>query len=222
MRFNAARGLSIRNNEMEAPNTNCLKFATTKLGGAAGAGSENVEIRTNVFGTLTAISTINFSAPACIEDLELVNNYFDDTNASAAPLASLGNVIKIVGYGNRHGTGPGSASVGNLVAFAKKTLTYSASIAVDPAMGNSFVITATNNTAFTIEDPMVPYINGQRIVIMIRNSSGGVMGAITWGTTAYKMLSFTSPTDGNSCSIEFQCDGTNWVQITPQSLQIPN
>ena len=100
------------------------------------------------------------------------------------------------------------------------TLTYAASMTPDCSIANEFDIAATDNTAFTIANPVNGNI-GQDILIWIANTSGGSLGTITWGT-AYKMLAFTSPINGGSCGMRFRYDGTHWTQITPQTLQVPN
>jgi hypothetical protein len=101
-------------------------------------------------------------------------------------------------------------------------LTYGPTIAPDASTGNSFVITATNATAFTISNPLNP-VDGQRISFTIRNTAGVALGAITWGT-AFKMAAFTAPATGNSRSIEFRYDNASgfWVQLFQSAADIPN
>jgi len=97
---------------------------------------------------------------------------------------------------------------------------YGATITVDAASGDSFVITATNGTAFTIAAPANP-TNGQVATFTIRNASGGALGAITWNAV-FKMPAFTSPANGNSRSVTFHFDGTNWVQRYQSAADVPN
>jgi hypothetical protein len=100
------------------------------------------------------------------------------------------------------------------------TLTYSASISTDASLGNTFVITVTNGTAFTINAPTNP-ATGQRVTYTIRNTSGGAVGVITWNAV-FKMATWTSPATANSRSIEFTYDGTNWVERVRGAADIPN
>lgn len=100
------------------------------------------------------------------------------------------------------------------------TLTYSATIATDASTGNEFTVTVVDANAFTISNP-TNATSGQRIVYTIRNTSGGALGAVTWGT-AFKMAAWTSPATANSRSITFRYDGTNWVEIARTASDIPN
>lgn len=103
---------------------------------------------------------------------------------------------------------------------ARVALTYGATIATDASLGNEFDITATNGTAFTISNP-TNATDGQVITYTIRNTSGGALGAITWGT-AFKMAAWTSPATANSRSITFRFDGTNLVEISRTPGDVPN
>lgn len=99
-------------------------------------------------------------------------------------------------------------------------LTYSATIATDASLGNIFSITANNGTAFTISNP-TNLVTGQRVLYTIRNTSGGALGAITWGGT-FKMAAWVSPATANSRSTEFVYDGTNLVQLWQSAADVPN
>lgn len=98
--------------------------------------------------------------------------------------------------------------------------TYGATVTVDATTGDTFIITATNGTAFTIAAPLTP-TNGQVATFTIRNASGGALGAITWNAV-FKMPAFTSPANGNSRSVTFHFDGTNWVQRYQSAADVPN
>jgi len=106
-----------------------------------------------------------------------------------------------------------------LIATAT-TVTYSASMTIDASLGNRHIITATNGTAFTINAPTSP-LAGQRIVVTIRNTSGGALGAVTWNAV-FKLAAWTSPATANSRSIEFEYDGTNWIEIARATADVPN
>lgn len=105
-------------------------------------------------------------------------------------------------------------------SYDHQTLTYSASMTADRNLGSLFSITVTNNTAFTINDALHPY-KGARLTYTVRNASGGALGAVTWGS-AYKMSAWTSPANGFSRSITFAYNGSNWIQIEPAGVDIPN
>lgn len=100
------------------------------------------------------------------------------------------------------------------------TITYSASMTPDARAGMTQVITATNATAFTINAPTNP-ASGQKLTIKIRNTSGGALGAVTWNAV-FKMATWTSPATANSRSITFHYDGTNWVEESRCTTDVPN
>lgn len=105
-------------------------------------------------------------------------------------------------------------------ANAEVGVTYSASITPDSSLGEVFDITATNGTAFTMNAATNGFA-GKRITIKIRNTAGGSLGAITWGG-AYKMAAWTSPANGFSRSITFVNDGTNWIEVSRTTADVPN
>jgi hypothetical protein len=111
-----------------------------------------------------------------------------------------------------------------LAAYAgsRVTPTYGASVTIDSQLGNEFVITATNGTAFTVANPTTANANtGQCIIIRIRNTSGGALGVLTWDTL-YKLAAWTSPANGNSRANSFCFDGTNWIQTYVSAADVPN
>lgn len=99
-------------------------------------------------------------------------------------------------------------------------ITYSASMTPDAGIANSFFIAATNTSAFTINAPLNG-IEGQKINITISNTSGGVLGAVTWNAS-FKMASWTSPANGFNRSIQFDYNGGQWVEISRTAADVPN
>lgn len=91
------------------------------------------------------------------------------------------------------------------------TIMYSTSMTLDISLGSYFKIVATNGTAFTINAPTNSE-NGQTIIVEIKNSAGGALGAATWNTV-FKMVAWTQPANGFSRAITFVYDGTNWRQV---------
>jgi parallel beta-helix repeat protein len=98
--------------------------------------------------------------------------------------------------------------------------TYSASITLDARDGNCFAITPTDTTAFTINAPTNP-ATGQRLLIMIRNTSGGTHGNITWNA-AFLVSTWTKPANGFSRSVEFIYNGANWAQLFMAGADVAN
>jgi hypothetical protein len=99
------------------------------------------------------------------------------------------------------------------------TVPYSASMNINAALGNVFVITATNNTPFTINNPTNSQV-GQVITIQIRNASGGALGTLTWGSN-FRAANTTQPANGTSRSRTFVYYGSEWVELAP-GTDIPN
>ena len=98
--------------------------------------------------------------------------------------------------------------------------TYTTSMTFDVSTGNIFSVTVTNGTAFTIVTPTNP-VKGQELIITIRNTSGGALGAITWPSN-FKMAAWTSPANGYSRSIALYYDGTNWIERARTTTDVAN
>lgn len=152
--------------------------------------------------------------------------------ATADLRTSLVNVGLLTGGGatplNLNGgalTAGSVSSTGAMTAQAalvqkRVAITYGATMATDASLGNKFVITATDANAFTISNPTNP-VDGQEITYTIRNGTAGALGAATWGA-AFKLAAWTQPAAGNSRSITFRYDGTNWVEIGRTPADVPN
>lgn len=111
-------------------------------------------------------------------------------------------------------------SAGIDVLPANYATTYSASIQINAGLYNFFQITPNNGTAFTIQTPVLGVTN-QRISIRIKNTFG-VLGAVTWGA-GYKMgAAWTQPANGFSRTIDFDFDGTNWIESNRSAVDIAN
>lgn len=106
------------------------------------------------------------------------------------------------------------------VPLRRQVQTYSASMTINSATGNFFTIDANNGTAFTINAPTNP-TDGQRITVKLKNSSGGALGAATWNAV-FKMSAWTNPANGQNRSIDFEYDGTNWIQVSQTGIDVPN
>lgn len=101
----------------------------------------------------------------------------------------------------------------------ESAVTYSASMTLDASLANRFVITATNNTNFTVNAPTNP-IQGQRIYITVRNASGGALGVVTWDAI-FKKSVFTNPANGFSRTLVVQYNNVNWVEMRTD-VDVPN
>ncbi len=98
--------------------------------------------------------------------------------------------------------------------------TYSTSITPNAAAGNWQTITVTNATAFTINAPTNPPAAGysQDLAIEILNSSGGVMGAITWNAAFVNVGGvFTNPANTKKRFIAYTWNGASWIETSRAS-----
>src|SRR6266478_5959458 len=97
---------------------------------------------------------------------------------------------------------------GATLTIGRTALAYSASMTPNLQSGQVFTITATNGTAFTINNPLNP-LTGARITEWIVNTSGGALGVGTFGG-AYKLgAAWVQPATGFRRGIEFEYDGAN-------------
>lgn len=75
-------------------------------------------------------------------------------------------------------------------------------------------------TTVTVQTPLNPY-QGQRLGFKAKRLSSSTGMAVTWAAV-FKMATWIDPSGGNSRAIDFVYDGTNWVQATPETADIPN
>jgi hypothetical protein len=116
-------------------------------------------------------------------------------------------------------SGSGNTGWSQISGANRTTPTYGTAVTINVALGNEFVITPTDGVGFTVSSP-TNSIAGERITIRIKNSFG-VLGALTFGAT-YKASAWTQPLNGFSRSVDFQYDGTNWIQVSQTGVDVPN
>lgn len=98
---------------------------------------------------------------------------------------------------------------------------YGASITVDAALGETFVITATNNSNFTINTPTNATTN-KIMRVTIKNTSGGALGTATWGG-GYKLAgAWTQPANAKNRTITFYYNGSNWAEVSRSAADVDN
>jgi len=111
-------------------------------------------------------------------------------------------------------------------------VTYSASMTFDASQGSGeFIIPVTNGTAFTINNPVNAtggnqYPKGAKLVVTFVNTSGGAMGAITWGSN-FKLAAFTGPATTKNTSITFTNasvygSANIWREVSRTAADVPN
>jgi len=100
-------------------------------------------------------------------------------------------------------------------------VTYSASMTPNATPGRTQRISATDGNAFTINNPTNSQV-GDILIVMIRNTSGGALGAATFAA-GYKLgAAWVQPANGFSRSIQFLNDGTNWVEVSRAAADVAN
>lgn len=171
------------------------------------------------FGILTLTNTRgssgNFITDNCISAPYTGAAYNSQHRSINA--ASAADIVGVNYNANNSSVAQGYGPVAKTPPFG---VTYSASMTWDARAADEFDITATNNTAFTINAPLNP-TTGQVMTVMIRNASGGALGTATWNSV-FKLFAWTQPNNGGSLSITFRFDGTNWVELYRGLTTVPN
>lgn len=95
--------------------------------------------------------------------------------------------------------------------FVTTALTYGATVSINADSSTLQTLAATNNTSFLMVNP-TNASTGRLLIVRISNTSGGVLGTITWDTL-YKMATYTKPANATSRTIAFVYNGTNWIEL---------
>ena len=210
---NALRGLRIRNNVIGLQGTpSDAQVITTgiNLRGAGGITAPLVE--SNVLamaapGTLTTGITIASTVTGAVLVNNVINGAGTDVSDSGTATTQLNS--------------SGIWKFGSGVVWKRVTPTYAGTTAINAALGNLFVITGTNNSAITVGNPSNAQ-TGQYIRIRVRNTSGGALGVWTFDTLYKLGAAWTQPATGFSRSIDFEYDGTNWVEANRAAADVAN
>ncbi len=91
------------------------------------------------------------------------------------------------------------------------------SYVLDPSVARSFILTVTDGVAFGFAAPINAGL-GQELSIIVRNTSGGALGAVTFDPI-FKG-SFNSPGNNQQTVITFLFDGSTWVRMS-QAADVP-
>lgn len=246
IRAAGAQGLAIRGGEWEGSSAANIVFASTTLSSATGVGACTA---VTVGGGAIFVPQAGQSCVSITSTLALIiydGVHFGNT--AVAKVVGNANCNTCIGLAIWNAGGGATfdaqavrhfelnPSVGGLTAGIASTnmqtvlsaqltqkritVTYSASMTPDAALGNVYEITATNATAHTINAPTNP-TDGQRVTVTIRNTSGGALGVATWNAV-FKMVAWVQPATGFSRSIDFKYNGTNWVEIGRTAADVPN
>lgn len=152
----------------------------------------------SIIGCTSSLLDINDSS--CNNNTVFGGVYVSGITDNAAPTTRFFNV-----------SGRGADRGGN----SWSTVTYSASMTPDCRNGKQFNVVPNNGTAFTFNEP-TNSIDGDVVLVKIRNGTGGALGALTWGAQ-YRATNTTQPIDGHSVIRTFTQDksygsGVLWIQ----------
>jgi hypothetical protein len=86
---------------------------------------------------------------------------------------------------------------------------------------SSVIATVSTASGFTFANPSGTPVAGQKLKATFKNTSGGAMGAVTFGAN-YKHGTITMPSTGNSFTIIWEYDGTDWIEHSRGSNAVPN
>lgn len=151
-----------------------------------------------------------------------IDNYFECANESTLAPTDAGTrttfrTMKVVAAASPN-ISSDSTSTTAPPYFA---IVYSPAMTPDARNGNTQEIAANNAVAFTVNAPTNPIKAGQKLTFKVKNTTGGALGAATWNAI-FKMAAWVQPGAGNSRSITFHYDGTNWVEETRTPNDVPN
>jgi hypothetical protein len=102
----------------------------------------------------------------------------------------------------------------------RATIPYSTSMTPNLANGNWQTITIADGVAFTINAPTNPVL-GATLTFTLKNTSGGAAGAATWNAV-FKLAAWTNPATATNRSITYGYDGTNWIELSRTTVDVPN
>lgn len=101
--------------------------------------------------------------------------------------------------------------------------TYGANVAITCSLGKTFIVTVTDNAAFNVNNATKCGI-GARILIRIKNTSGGALGTLTFGSASFYKTgaAWTQPATGFHRDIEFEYDGVNMQEVSRSAADVTN
>lgn len=121
-------------------------------------------------------------------------------------------------------TGYGLALVEDVVLEDPYTLltpTYAATIVINRAGAQRHIVTATNTSDFAFNAPTGTHAVNSPLWVTLKNSSGGILGAITWNAV-FKKPADTKPANGFNRSYLYLWDGSAWVFQFVSGADVPN
>jgi hypothetical protein len=94
------------------------------------------------------------------------------------------------------------------------TPTFGAAVTIDNTLGDIQRVVANAATAPTIGAPASNGVDGQYLTIIIRNASGGAMGATTFNAAYHLAAAWVNPANLTERSITFRGNGAGvWYEL---------
>lgn len=117
--------------------------------------------------------------------------------------------------------------------FIQQTIVQAATINLEFRSGNHGIVTLTTNAAFVIGAPtfsatamsaIAPFTlwGGLRLRYTIKNTSGGAHGAGTFAAIFKVSANWSATATANNRTMEFEWDGTNWVEQWRTAADVAN
>lgn len=191
------RGNRISIDGIKITNTGSQKFRGILVGSSTVPTSDislngfemtNVKTLVDFDSTITGNNTATYG-PAVQRDIATTHNPFNSIGGPAAFHVSRKERVNIytVAGGGTYKPMPGL-----------ETVTW---------------LNVTVATAFTIGSPLAEGRIGMTQDIVIANSSGGTLGAVTWSSSYVLRSPFNAPANGDAARITFVYDGTKWREL---------
>lgn len=186
-----------------------------------------VNIERNLSTSHYATTFIQYLAGECVRIVGNVKTPYSLVSQSLMAVhAQYRPMYGHIREGNRGFNGLGSFGTGPKT-FDRVTVTYGEAVTPDLALATEHVITPTDTNPFYISAPTNTLSSASRYVyqefsIVIRNATGGALGAATWDST-YKLAAWTQPANGYSRTITFRKDGHSgaWREVS-RTADVPN
>lgn len=163
------------------------------------------------FGGAGQWGTESASGRVCIGNTIVVGVVLGNGGGSEVDISvsAMGNDANTITLTRRNPVGTVQVKNNLTTPSGLRGLTYGVSVATDAMRAEDFTINVTDAVAFTIANPTNP-TEQRRITYNISNSSGGAMGAITWGSDFRLSGAFTNPANNQYRQIEFRRVGSQW------------
>lgn len=107
------------------------------------------------------------------------------------------------------------------VSFTRKVITYGTAMVLNPNEGTHFSITVTDGVAFSIT-PSAPGPAGKLVLLTLRNTSGGALGAVTLASPFKIAATAIAVATAFSRTYVFISDGTNLVEVARGAADVAN